>query len=426
VLYTIPDTPAGGYILKIEGKEGTIWVGWVNKDFEVTPQITTSTDAGTVGQTIEISGTGFASEEDDIEITFDGEVVQTNNPIVADDNGSWEAMLRIPSLQRGTYTVDASGESTRARDVPDIEFIVGAGVWVEPGLAYVGDAITVTGGGFAPEETGVRVTFAGTVVATSIPVDSNGSWTSSFDLQASTYGSHTVSASGDTTAAVTTTLDTQAQITELSPAEGSPGDSITLTGNGFNGTQALTVTIGGVAASGNLQTQSNGNFNISFRVPRGSPEGEQTLVVTDEGGATDSIDFTVTEKILTTTPLPVSPQDNTLRSGEVTFNWQGETGSTTYTYTIEIHTTASSGNIWSKSGIAESSYTLTEGETLPKNNYYWRVQIEDAYGNTGPWSDYVEFRVSPIPTWVWVVIGLVVLVVLMVVAYRETKFRVTE
>ncbi|HEY87154.1 MAG TPA: hypothetical protein G4O06_03900 [Dehalococcoidia bacterium] len=426
VLYTIPDTPAGGYILKIEGEEGTIWVGWVNKDFEVTPQITTSTDAGTVGQTIEISGTGFASEEEDVEITFDGEVVQTNSPIVADDSGSWEAMIRVPSLQRGTYTVDASGESTRARDVPDIEFIVGAGVWVEPGLAYVGDAITVTGGGFAPEETGVRVTFAGTVVATNIPVDSNGSWTSSFDLQASTYGSHTVSASGDTTSSVTTTLNTQAQITELSPAEGSPGDSITLEGNGFNSSQALTVTIGGIAASGNLQTQSNGNFNISFRVPRGSPEGEQTLVVTDEGGATDSIDFTVTEKILSTTPLPISPQDNTLRSGEVTFNWQGETGSTTYTYTIEVNTTASSGNIWSKSGIAESSYTLTEGETLPKNNYYWRVKIVDDYGNEGPWSDYVEFRVSPIPTWVWVVIGLVVLVVLMVVAYRETKFRVAE
>ena len=149
-------------------------------------------------------------------------------------------------------------------------------------------------------------------------------------------------------------------------------------------------------------------------------------MVTDEGGATDSIDFSVTEKTLSTTPLPVSPKDSTLRSGEVTLNWQGETGSTTYTYKIEINTTAGSGNIWSKSGIAESSYTLTEGEALPKDTYYWRVQIEDAYGNTGPWSDYVEFRVSPIPTWVWVVIGLVVLVVLMVVAYRETKFRVSE
>ena len=398
----------------------------MNKHFVVTPEIAVNTESGTVGQTIEINGTGFGSEEEDIEITFDGEPVRTNNPLIADENGSWEALVLVPPVQRGTYTIDASGESTRARDVPDVEFIVGAGVSVAPGLAYVGDTITVTGGGFAPEETGVAVTFDGATVATNIPVDTDGRWESSFELRASTYGSHTVAASGDTTSSVTTTLSTQAQITELSPAKGAPGDSVTLTGNGFHGSQDLTVTIGGVAASGNLQTQSNGNFNISFRVPRGSPEGEQALVVTDEGGATDSIDFTVMEKTLSTTPLPISPKDSTLRSGEVTFNWVGETGSATYTYTIEINTTASSGNIRSKSGIAESSYTLTEAEALPKNTYYWRIKVVDDYGNEGPWSDYVEFRVSPISTWVWVVVGVVVLIVLMVVAYRETKFKVTE
>ena len=422
--YTIPETPAGGYTFKV-GPPNSDEV-WLNKHFVVTPEITVNTESGTVGQTIEISGTGFRSEEEDIEITFDGESVATNSPIIADENGSWEAVVLVPPVQRGTYTIDASGESTRARDVPDIEFIVGAGVFVEPGLAYVGDTITVTGGGFAREETGVRVTFDGTTVATSIPVDTDGRWESSFELRASTYGSHTVVASGDTTSSVTTTLSTQAQITALSPAEGAPGDLVTLTGNGFHGSQDLTVTIGGVAASGNPQTQSNGNFNISFRVPGGSIQGERTLVVTDEDGATDSIDFTVIEKILSTTPLPVSPNESTLRSGEVTFNWQGETGSATYTYTIEVNTTAGPGNIWSKSGIAESSYTLTEDEALPKNTYYWRVKVVDDYGNEGPWSDYIEFRVSPIPIWVWVVIGLVVLVVLMVVAYRETKFRVSE
>lgn len=159
---------------------------------------------------------------------------------------------------------------------------------------------------------------------------------------------------------------------------------------------------------------------------KGSPEGKQTLVVTDEGGATDSTDFTVTKKTLSTTPLPISPKDNTLRSGEVNFNWQGSTGSTSYTYTLEINTTASSGKIWDKLGISESSYTLTEEEALPGGTYYWRVKIVDDYGNESTWSDSIEFTVSPIPTWVWVVVGLVVLVVLMVVAYRETKFKVTE
>jgi len=427
VSYTIPDTPAGHYILKVEAKEDTMWVGWVNKDFDVTPQITANTDSGTVGQTIEVSGTGFASEEKDIEVTFDGEVVKPSTYPNVDENGSWNAVIAVPPLKSGTYPIDASGRLTRARDVPDVDFTVSPGVTVEPSLAYVGDTITVAGGGFEPEETGIKVTFAGQVVATDITADIDGIWGSSFVLPASTFGSQTVSASGDITKpAVETTLYTQAQITALSPAEGAPGDVVSLTGNGFRGSQDLTVEIGGVAASGDMRTQSNGNVNISFRVPKGSPEGEQTLVVTDEGGANDSTDFTVTRKTLSTTPLPISPKDNRLRSGDVTFNWQGATGSTTYTYTLEINTTAGSGNIWSKSGIAESSYTLTEGEALPKGTYYWRVKVVDDYGNEGAWSDSIEFRVSPIPTWVWVVIGLVVLVVLMVVAYRETKFKVTE
>jgi len=422
----IPDIPAGGYTFDVLAKEGTVWVTWVNKDFEVTPQITANTDSGTVWQTIEVSGTGFASEEEDIEVTFDGEVMKPSTYPNVDENGSWNAVIAVPPLQSGTYPIDASGKLTRARDVPDFEFTVSPGVTVEPSSAYVGDTITVAGGGFEPEETGIRVTFAGQVIATGITADIDGIWESSFVLPASGFGSQTVSASGDITPSVQTTFAIETQITKVSPVEGAPGDSISLTGNGFHCSQDLTVTIGGVTALGDMRTQSNGNVNVTFRVPKGSPESEQTLLVTDEGGATDQVDFTVTKKILSTTPLPTSPKESKLRSGDVTFRWQGATGSNSYTYTLEINTSAGSGNIWSKAGISESSYTLTEEEALPKGNYYWRVKVVDDYGNEGAWSDSIEFTVSPIPTWVWVVVGLVVLVVLMVVAYRETKFKVTE
>jgi hypothetical protein len=429
VLLTIPPTPAGGYTFNIEAKEGTVWVVWVSKQFTVTPEITANPESGTVGQTIEISGTGFASEEEDIEVTFDGEPVNTNNPLVADENGSWEATIVVPPLQRGTYTIDASGIFTRARDVDDIEFIVGAGVSVEPGLAYVGDTITVTGGGFAPGETGIKVTFKGTVVATGITADIDGIWESSFILPASAYGSHTVGASGDITKpAVETTLDTKARIEEHSPVEGAPGDAVTLTGSGFSSNEKLTVTVGGVTVQGNMQARTNGNVAISFRVPA-STVGKQTLKVTDEGGATDSVDFTVTKKVLPT-PLRTLPADGKkLRSGRVTFQWQAITSDNDVTYTLEISETADfNKGITSRSGIEELSYQLTEEEALPKGTYYWRVKAVDSYGNKSEFSDsdYSTFTVSPIPTWVWVVVGVVVLVGLMVVAYRETKFKVTE
>ena len=424
----IPATPADSYTFCVEAKEGTVFVCWVKKDFTVTPKITANPNLGTVGQTIEINGTGFFSEEEDIEVTFDGEVVKKN--IYADEDGSWSTVIAVPPLQSDRYMIDASGESTRARDVPDVEFTLGAGVSVEPNPAYVGDTITVVGGGFAPGETGIQLNFDGHLEAAGITADTDGFWESSFVLPASTYGDHTVSASGDITKpAVTTTLNIKAKIETLSPVEGAPGDKVTLTGSGFSGNQELTVNVGGVAVPGNLATQTDGDVSISFRVPKGVTVGKQTLGVEDEGGADVSADFTVKEKFLPP-PLLISPEDSKLRSGEVTFHWQGITGDNvfTYTYTLEISETAGFGNVGSISSIAENSYTLTKekDEALKDGTHYWRAKVVDNYGNESPWSDSKSFIVSPIPIWVWVVVGVVVLIVLMVVAYRETKFKVTE
>jgi hypothetical protein len=436
--YTIPDTPAGRYTFDI-GPKSSPNVILLSKSFTVTPAITI-TDAnpddgiysGAVGQTIDINGTGFKSKEKGIKVTFDGEPVNLNIAVVADEDGSWHTQIAVPALQRGTYAVGASGDLTRARDVPTIDFIVGAGILLEllePPPAHVGDTIMVTGGGFAPGETGVRVYYGASVVSTTtIAVGQDGTWESSFTVPTSTYGPHEVSASGDLTQpAVTNTLNVEAQITGLSPEHGAPGDSVSVTGNGFHASQQLTVTIGGVAASDVVSSQSNGNVNISFHVPNVTT-GEQTLVVRDTGGATASTDFTMESKTLPT-PLPISPKDSTLRSGQATFTWQG-VADTDNIYTLQISTAPTSGVIWSKSGIQGSSYTLHNTETvteeLSPGTYYWRVKLVDAYGNQSEFSDSVKFTVAPIPTWVWVVVGLVVLVVLMVVAYRQTKFRLTE
>jgi hypothetical protein len=431
--FTIPPTPSGSYAFDI-GLKSSPNVVLLSKSFRVTPAISI-TDAnpddgiysGAVGQEIEVNGTGFKSNEQGIKVTFDGEPVNINSPVVADENGSWHTPIVVPPLQRGTYAIGASGALTRARDVPTVDFIVGAGILLEPASAYVGDTISVTGGGFAPGETGVKVYFGGLVVSTTaITVENDGTWESSFTLPATMYGPQQVSASGDITQpAVTNSVSVQAKITGLSPNHGAPGDSVSLTGNGFHGTQKLTVTIGGAAASEQPLSQSNGNIVISFHVPDVGGTGIQSLVVTDEGGATASTDFTVETKTLAA-PIPVSPKDSRVGSGEVTFRWL--TSGSDIRYVLQISETTSFGSLTKPQASIEGlSYTLTTDEALQPGTYYWRVKAIDNYGNESPFSDPVEFSVAaPIPTWVWVVIGLVVLVVLLAVAYRETKFRVTE
>ncbi|MFW6102617.1 MAG: IPT/TIG domain-containing protein [Chloroflexota bacterium] len=428
ISYTIPDTPGGDYNFEVEVDEAV----WASRGFEVTPEITVSSSSGIVGHTIEVKGTGFQSNEKDIEVTFDGEAGTTNTPIVANPNGSWTATIVIPLVPRGPQTVDASGDKTSASSVPDIEdFVVGAGIiLVEPlGSYHVGDPVTVAGGGFAEYETGITVTFAGQPIASGIKAKEDGTWEYTFNLPAGAYGPGDVEAFGDVTKpAVSTSLSIQARILEISPSSGAPGDLVSLTGDGFGSSEQLTVAISGIAAPDSMRTQPNGNVAVSFHVPAQSPEGEQTLEVSDGSGASALTGFTVTTKTLSITPLPISPRDSTLRSGVVTFRWQAvPSGSdSTYTYTLELSRNAGGGSFWSLENISASNYTWSEDDPLEKGTYYWRVKLVDDYGNESAWSESVEFRVSPIPIWVWVIVGVVVLIVLMYVAYRETKFKVTE
>ena len=73
-----------------------MWVNWVSKYFEVTPKIT-APSSGNVGQAIQVKGTGFASNEQNIKVILGAgttvDVVGQDN-ISADNNGSW----RLPSL----------------------------------------------------------------------------------------------------------------------------------------------------------------------------------------------------------------------------------------------------------------------------------------------------------------------------------------
>jgi hypothetical protein len=430
--HNILAAPGGGDTFNVEAMEGTLWVNWVPKYFKVTPKITVSAESGKVGHAIDIKGTGFASKEKNIKITLGGELWTEVG--TAQENGSWTVTVPVPAVRRGEYEIVASGMSTRTRDVDPVKFTVNAGISVDRVSAHVGDTIAVEGGGFAAGETGIRVYLDGQPVSqTTITANTNGCWESSFGLPASAYGPHTVSASGASTQSTVTSLNTQARILEISPDRGGPGDLVSLTGDGFGGSKELTVTVGGPVASERPVSLSNGNVVISFHVPKGSVEGTRTLVVTDGSGASASCDFTVTNKTLSATPLPVSPKGSRLGSGVVTFRWQGmpSGGDITYTYTLEISQAAGSAPIWSKSGISASNYTLTDTPTVTETlqqpgTYYWRVKMADNYGNEGAWSDPIEFRVSPIPIWVWVVIGVVILIVLMAVAYRETKFKIAE
>jgi len=345
--------------------------------------------------------------------------------ISADANGSWSVQITVPRRRSGTYIIHASGFSTWARDVPPVTFTIETGVSVAPASARVGDEITVTGSGFSAWEGGVKVTLDNRLLDTgTITVDKHGSWEASFVLPISTYGPHSIGAYGATTKAADVkkaTLNTMARLA-VAPVEASPGDSVTVTGSGFPSRQALTVTFANRAVPESVRSLADGSLSAIVTVPA-SPVGN-LLVTATGGGAQASDDFAVKAKVLPT-PQPMSPEeDKTLRSRDITFEWGRITGSNiTITYTLEI---IGPGGSQRFSDIEALSYQLRDEEALPKGDYRWQVKAIDEFGNESLWSNPIPFTVSPIPTFVWVIVGLVVFTTLMVVAYREGKFKVIE
>ena len=425
--YIITNIPAGDYLFEVGPDREPGEECMMCMCFTVTPEIKVTPASGVSGQMIAVNGTGFASNEKAIKVVFDGETVKEN--ISADANGSWSVQVTVPRRGTGTYIIDASGFSTWGRDVPDVTFTIETGVSVAPASVQVGDEITVTGSGFAPWEGGVKVTLDNRLLDTgTITVDRHGSWEASFILPTSTYGAHTVVAYGDITKAADVkkaTLNTMAKI-EVTPVEGSPGDSVTVAGSGFPSSQTLTVTFANRPVQESVRSLADGNLSTTVTVP--ANPAVKLLVTATGGGAQASADFAVKAKVLPT-PQPISPEeDKTLRSRDITFEWGRITGSSniTVTYALEIIGPGGSHRI---SDIEALSYQIPRDEAdeaLPKGDYSWRVKAVDEFGNESLWSDPIPFTVSPIPSWVWVIVGLVVFTTLMVVAYREGKFKVTE
>lgn len=421
--HSIPTRARGSYRIEVGPDSADQQLVW-HEHFVVTPDITVDPTVGVVGQTFQVSGTGFATNESAIRIIFDGEAVQTG--ITAGANGSWTASAQVPVRPAGTYKVDAAGAITWPREIEDVEFTIGTGVSVRPASAHVGDEVTVAGGGFRARETGIRITFRGTAIGPEITADRDGAWKASFLVPASPGGPQVISASGDQTAAAevgTASLTVLATIA-VSPGEASPGDLVSLTGSGFHANQGLTVRFAGVSTPVDDRTMSNGNVGTVVRVPP-SPAGTLTLTVTCQGGAEASTAFTVTEKVLPT-PQPASPAEGRRQRGrDISFEWGRVAGEHDVTYSLQIADSEAFTTVrWSDSGIEGEQYVLPR-ETLESGEYYWRVRAVDEFGNESQWSEPRLLRVAPVPTWVWVLIGLVVLAVLVVVAYRETRFRVT-
>jgi IPT/TIG domain len=376
----------------------------------IAPEISANPSSGNVGSSINISGEGFGKSESGIQIIYDGGAIKTG--ISADSKGSWKSAFTIPNSTKGGHTIDASGASTKADEVPDLTFIVSSAVTIKPTSGAVGDAITVAGCGFGGNESGITVTLDGNVVKSDIAANNEGCWNSSITIPQIVGGNHTIDAYGDSTTS-SEVADTKISVLsnlKLDPAEGNVGNNITINGSGFGADKELTLKYDSTEFVTKFTTDEKGNFQANVVAPK-SVGGKHNITATDANGATATTVFNI-ETIPPAVPLIISPKEGG-RAGlfdnvKPTFEWGAVTDPSGVSYSLQISSQSDfSTTLLSKDNLAEPKYTLTDAEALARGTYYWRVKAIDGASNDSGWSPSIEFKAGLMPLWLFIVVVII-------------------
>ncbi|MGB8707324.1 MAG: IPT/TIG domain-containing protein [Dehalococcoidia bacterium] len=418
----VPASSRGQHIIDAGGTTPASEVE--DKEFNVIPEIEINPTSGWVNTVVGIYGSGFASGETNIKVTYDGGTVKTN--IAADARGSWQSSFSIPSSSQGGHDIRAYGAVTNESDLQSASFSVSPGIKLEPvsgylgGAIYVGDGLYVGGVGFEANETGIKVTYDGALAVSNIIADAKGSWSDKLDVPPSSKGEHIIDASGEITRAsdIVDAIVIISPKIELNPTSGAIGSDITVHGTGFAANQIITISYDGAKVASNAATDAKGIFTTSFKIPK-SKAGDHTITVTDPTAAVFSMKLSV-ESAPPPTPNLISPEPGSefgfFGRTTVTFRWSTVEDPSGVYYVLEISPSPDfAGTIIRKEGLTGTEYTLTTDEAVTKGNYYWRVKAVDGADNQGDWTNGQLFKIGGIYWWMLLIVVAAVIVVIVII-----------
>jgi hypothetical protein len=257
--------------------------------------ITLSPSFGVPGEEIRIRGYNFTTEEwIDIYYYLNGSRIRVAE-VKTDEDGDFPSVtFTVPESYTGDHDVRAV-EDTSGAYAEDI-FEVKPGLTVEPEEGTVGADVTVTGHGFAADEEDIQLIYYpdgdSEVIQADIPVDEYGSWNWTFQIPPSTRGGHKLDARGDdsTLGQVEDAIFIVIPGISISESSGSAGDTITMTGNGFEANERdIKILFDGEEMETDpdiIRAEDTGNWTGYFQVPD-MPKG--TYPVTAEGEWTEGI-----------------------------------------------------------------------------------------------------------------------------------------
>lgn len=262
-------------------------------DFTVNSQIVITQSNATVGSVINVTGTGF----DGVSLmgfTLNAvAIVPVGGAVTTGATGGFTTTFTVPELTNGSKDLIGTDAGTNT-DTDSV--IIDALLVITETNAQYGDVINLTGTGFTASEV-IDFTFDGgavTVEEDPLSSDADGSFVATFTIPAKDAGSQTISATDQSAATDSDTINIIPLIT-LDDSSGSPGEAVVITGHGFTASDGISFTFNGeviVADEDPVSSDADGEFTVTINVPTGVDDSV-TIVATDDTALTDSATFTV-------------------------------------------------------------------------------------------------------------------------------------
>jgi hypothetical protein len=249
--------------------------------------ITLDPSSGVPGTNVTIRGYNFTADEGFDIYYYRNSARVLVLEVESDEDGYFKDTFTVPESYTGAHEVRAYIDTTKEATE---DFTVEPGLTVSPEKGPVGTNVTVEGHGFAEDETGIELRYylngTYTTIATNIEANAYGNWQKSFPIPSSDMGDHKIDAQGHTSS-LYQVQDTSFEVTpkiSLDKSSGSPGDNITMMGNGFvaSGTH-IAILFAGQEVAADITSNDKGYWQGSFEVPE-MPKG--TYSVTAQGQMT--------------------------------------------------------------------------------------------------------------------------------------------
>jgi len=279
VSFPVPEATKGQHLVGTTGETSALQA---STPLSVEPSLTLSPASGYVGSNSAITLRGFSGNESVTILWYGGSTGTTALATVAvDGRGSGSVGLTIPSATKGNHRVEGSGD---AASIASASFTVLPRLTLSATTGTVGTTVQAGLTGFGESEQ-IRLEWFDTTTASSVltfvTASADGATTANIVIPDASNGSHKFMATGTTTGASSYLFFVVKAGLTLSPGNGAPGASVTVSLTGYRAGETVnvawfsTATKSSVVASG--VASAFGSSTATFTVPTDASIGDHKV-----------------------------------------------------------------------------------------------------------------------------------------------------